>query len=56
LAAAVGAPVGAAATLTAAVVAGVEEAIAVSSEAARVHEVAAAQVSRNRRGNLGIDL
>jgi microcystin-dependent protein len=55
-AAVVDAPAGAAATLPAATVAGVEEAIPVSSEAARVHAAAAAQASRNTQGNFVIDL
>jgi hypothetical protein len=49
-------PAGPAATLPAATVAGVEEAFAVSSEAALVHPVAAVQISMNMQGNLVIDL
>jgi hypothetical protein len=55
-AAVVDAPAGVAATLPAATVAGVEEAIPVSSEAALVHAVAAAQISRNTQGIFVIDL
>jgi hypothetical protein len=50
------APVGAVATLSAATVGGVEEAVPASSEAARVHAVPAAQISRNMQGNFVIDL
>jgi hypothetical protein len=45
-----------AATPPEATVPGVEEAVPVSLEAAREHAVAAAQRSRNRQGNLVIDL
>jgi hypothetical protein len=56
LAAAVAAAAGDCATLPAATVGGVEEAIAPSSEGPFVHAVAAAQISRNMQGNLVIDL
>jgi hypothetical protein len=48
--------VGVAAPLPEAAVAGVEEAVPVSLEAVREHAVEAAQRSRNRQGNLVIDL
>jgi len=52
----VGAPVGAAETLPTDTVTGVEEAIPESSEAPRVHAIAAAPISRNIQGNFVIDL
>jgi hypothetical protein len=39
-----------------ATVGGVEEAVPASSDAARVHAVPAAQISRNMQGNFVIDL
>jgi len=52
----VGTAAGACATLSAASVGGVEEAVSASSEAALVHAVPAAQISRNMQGNFVIDL
>jgi hypothetical protein len=56
LAAAVVAAAGNCATLPAATVGGVEEAVPASSEAARVHAVPTAQITRNMQGNFVIDL